>query len=160
MVVTRDPQLAKLKRCYSDAGPGFFKNSKLHSSPGFFQIAGTILAMPYPVKGIPQKVEVLDGATEYSSKFRQNPECYSSMANKPLCVYDPLSYRSRNRQSTKVSGAKRGSSLSFDDGLFVDHNRRFVTSHRNFYQGMPCDPRSNDGIISDQYALRVEREQK
>jgi len=112
-------------------------------------------AVPYHVKGMPQKKLVLQGDTEYSGQFMMKRECYSSMPNKPLCAYDPLAFRSRNRTCPKQTITKAFSSVKFDDGLFFCKKRQFVTSHHNSYTGLPVDPLSNSGILAEKYALMV-----
>jgi len=152
---TADPKLRKLRKSYSDCGTAFFKDSKVHSSSGFMKAGGTILAIPFPTKGFYHKDPVLDGKTEYSRQFTDAPVCYSSMPKKPLCVYDPLAYRSRNMQSCPPKMNKHTSSLTFESGgLHFQKKRRFVTTHSNEYEGMPCDPRTNGGILAEKCALR------
>lgn len=154
LTISSDPRTRKLQKSYSEGGTAFFKHSKVHSSQGFVKAAGTILALPYPTKGFFQKKQVCQGATEYSRQFQDTPVCYSSMANKPLCAYDPLAYRSRNMQTGPFKLSKHTSSIEFDDGLHFVKKRQFQTTNRTQYTGLPCDPRTNGGILAEQVANR------
>ncbi|CAD7949540.1 unnamed protein product [Amoebophrya sp. A25] len=159
--LSQDPKLNKLKQKYANAGSGYFKNSAVGSSRGFFQTAGIILARPYKTGAVPSKPKNMSpGQSEYSTQFGPKRYCYSSMDNKPLEPYDPMAYRSRNAQADLKLRKNNSSAVSFDQGLFVDKKRQFYTTNSQYLTGDPVTVVSNPGILADQYKIRREQRAK
>jgi len=158
---TLDPKLKKLKQSYANAGPGFFKDSMVGSSRGFFQTAGTILARPYKTGAVAARAKSRDiGKSEYATSYQEKRYCFSSMNNKPLQPYDPLAYRSRNALPDIPIMVNNSSVVSFDQGLHVDKKRQFYTTNGQYFVGEPVSVISNPGILAEHYKLTQERRAK
>merc|ERR1719183_2049899 len=108
------------------------------------------MAVPHAKRSQSARVPTrFNGQAEYQHKFREQPYCYCSMDNKPLCPYDPLAYRSRLAVEDAPVPYKNASIVHFDGGITTVHKKRFNTTHGTSFTGEPPDPRSNQGIISD-----------
>eukprot|EP00746_Dinoflagellata_sp_MGD_P007162 gnl/MRDRNA2_/MRDRNA2_114131_c0_seq1.p1 gnl/MRDRNA2_/MRDRNA2_114131_c0~~gnl/MRDRNA2_/MRDRNA2_114131_c0_seq1.p1 ORF type:complete len:167 (+),score=25.49 gnl/MRDRNA2_/MRDRNA2_114131_c0_seq1:72-572(+) len=137
----------------SDSGVNYFRGSKVGSATGYIAVAGQVLAVPHSRLGRAKSATGprirFDGMSEYQTKFREAPYCYCSMDRKPLSAYDPLSYRSRLAVEDAPVPYKNASIVNFHDGIHTCHKKRFNTTNQTFFTGEPCDPRSNQGILSE-----------
>mmetsp|Transcript_15863 Transcript_15863/g.22191 ORF Transcript_15863/g.22191 Transcript_15863/m.22191 type:complete len:153 (+) Transcript_15863:74-532(+) len=139
----------------SEAGADFVKNSKVGSASGFMVVAGSILAIPHKT-GTKMKIQTaprFNGASEYNDSFKEIPHCYASMDKKPLIRYSANATRSRLAVEDAPVPLKNASTIEFQDRFCV-HNRRFVTTHKNYYTGEMPDMRSNPGMIADSTKLK------
>lgn len=134
---------------YTNSGVNYFKDSKVGSATGFISCAGQVLAVPHRSRSATSLRNRADGLSEYQHNFRESAYCYCSMDRKPLCPYDPLSYRSRLAVEDAPVPYKNASIVNFDGGIHICHKKRFNTINRTCYTGEPSDPRSNQGILSE-----------
>lgn len=142
-----------------EAGVNYFKGSKVGSATGYIPVAGMVLAVPHKKKSaIAAAQNRFDAAAEYQHKFREQPYCYCSMDSKPLVPYDPLAYRSRLSVEDAPVPYKNASVVDFHDGIHTCHKKRFVTTHQTHFTGLPCDPRSNQGVLSENTKFRKKQQ--
>merc|ERR1711964_768536 len=87
---------------------------------------------------------------EYSRQFAERPFCYSSMDNKPMALYDPLHYRSRNMIEDVVMPYKNASVVNFDAGMVGRPRQPFVTSQRLYHDGQVASFCTNQIILAEQ----------
>mmetsp|Transcript_49535 Transcript_49535/g.117923 ORF Transcript_49535/g.117923 Transcript_49535/m.117923 type:complete len:154 (-) Transcript_49535:69-530(-) len=148
------------KRAMNESGLNYFKGSKVGSARGYMTTAGMVLAIPHSARSKSAQSPRIrfDAVSEQASQFTQLPNCYASMDNKPLSPYHPLAYRSRLALDDVPVPYKNSSSLEFNGGMDVVHKKRFLTTHKLSYTGEQPDPRSNQGILSEQTKLRRQRE--
>merc|ERR1719389_1045767 len=137
-----------------EAGVNYFRGSKVGSSAGHIAVAGIVLAVPHARSKSTTTSQRFEANAEYAHKFREKPYCYASMDSKPLCPYDPLSYRSRLAVEDAPVPYKNASIVNFNDGIHTCHKKRFVTTHQTQFTGQPCDPRSNQGVVSETTKFR------
>mmetsp|Transcript_23950 Transcript_23950/g.55286 ORF Transcript_23950/g.55286 Transcript_23950/m.55286 type:complete len:154 (+) Transcript_23950:75-536(+) len=144
------------KRAMNESGLNYFKSSKTKSAKGYMATAGLVLAIPHSArsKSAQSPRARFDAVSEYSSQFTEMPNCYASMDKKPLSPYHPLAYRSRLALDEIPVPHKNLSSIEFHGGMDVVHKKRFLTTHQTSYTGEQPDPRSNQGILSEQTRLR------
>lgn len=131
------------------------KNSKVGSATGFMMVAGSMLAIPHKT-GTKMKMQTaprFSGVSEYQECYKEIPHCYASMDRKPLIAYHPNATRSRLAEEDAPVPLKNASTIAFQDRFCV-HNRRFVTTHKNYYTGEMPDMRSNPGMIADSTRLK------
>merc|ERR1719171_2302548 len=144
-----------------EAGVNYFRGSKVGSSTGYIAVAGTVLAVPHAKRSKSQVVSTrFDALGEYQHKYREQPYCYASMDSKPLCAYDPLSYRSRLAVEDAPVPYKNASIVNFHEGHHTCHKKRFHTTHGTYFTGEPPDPRSNQGVKSEATKFRRTRQAK
>eukprot|EP00746_Dinoflagellata_sp_MGD_P124221 gnl/MRDRNA2_/MRDRNA2_58807_c0_seq1.p1 gnl/MRDRNA2_/MRDRNA2_58807_c0~~gnl/MRDRNA2_/MRDRNA2_58807_c0_seq1.p1 ORF type:complete len:163 (-),score=30.64 gnl/MRDRNA2_/MRDRNA2_58807_c0_seq1:45-533(-) len=144
-----------------EAGVNYFRGSKVGSAKGYIGVAGHVLAVPHAKRSKSAVVSTrFDSQAEYQHKFREQPYCYASMDSKPLCPYDPLSYRSRLAVEDAPVPYKNASIVNFHDGIHTCHKKRFVTTHQTHFTGEPCDPRSNQGVKSEATKFRRSQQAK
>jgi len=140
----------------SNSGVNYFRGSRVGSATGYISVAGQVLAVPHPrrSKSTSELRTRFEAASEYQRQFREAPYCYCSMDMKPLCPYDPLSYRSRLAVEDAPVPYKNASIVNFKEGIFTCHKKHFNTTHGLYFTGEPCDPRSNQGILADSQKIK------
>mmetsp|Transcript_28653 Transcript_28653/g.77670 ORF Transcript_28653/g.77670 Transcript_28653/m.77670 type:complete len:156 (-) Transcript_28653:233-700(-) len=138
------------KRTHQEAGRNYLKGSKVGSATGYVSVAGTILGLPHGPRSRSAASPRLrfDTVSEHQHKFREMPYSYASMDGKPMSPYNPNAYRNRLAVDDAPVPFKNASALDFDNGMFKCEKRRFLTTNAVHYTGAPCDPRTNQGIIS------------
>merc|ERR1719191_1058236 len=114
-----------------------------------------VLAVPHKKKSaIAPAAKRFDAAAEYQHKFREQPYSFCSMDSKPLVPYDPLAYRSRLAVDDAPVPYKNASVVSFHESMHTCHKKRFVTTQQSHHTGEPCDPRTNQGVLSESTKFR------
>mmetsp|Transcript_131890 Transcript_131890/g.246645 ORF Transcript_131890/g.246645 Transcript_131890/m.246645 type:complete len:164 (+) Transcript_131890:78-569(+) len=138
-------------RTASESGVNYLRGSKVGSSTGYIAVAGSILALPHGTRSrsAASSRARFDAVSEQSHHFREIPHCFASMDRKPLTPYDPLAYRSRLAVDDAPVPVKNSSTIEFSEGIHTCHKRRFVTTNDQYFTGEPCDPRSNQGVLSE-----------
>eukprot|EP00434_Breviolum_minutum_P007061 symbB.v1.2.006231.t1/scaffold340.1/size245066/17 len=147
--------MAPMAKSNSEGAHDFVKNSKVGSATGFMMVAGSMLAIPHKT-GTKMKIQTaprFSGVSEYQECYKEIPHCYASMERKPLIPYHPNATRSRLAVEDAPVPLKNASTIAFQDRFCV-HNRRFVTTHKNYYTGEMPDMRSNPGMIADSTRLK------
>lgn len=85
-----------------------------------------------------------------SNNYRTVPQCHTGMHKKPLCPYDPTSYRSRLPIPDLVMPYKNASTVEIGNRTAVSAKSQFRTTYSanmtgfNFYEYA-----SNQGIVSE-----------
>eukprot|EP00933_Yihiella_yeosuensis_P061087 TRINITY_DN63915_c0_g1_i1.p1 TRINITY_DN63915_c0_g1~~TRINITY_DN63915_c0_g1_i1.p1 ORF type:complete len:235 (-),score=26.30 TRINITY_DN63915_c0_g1_i1:381-983(-) len=144
------------RRTMEEAGINYLKGSRVGSAVGYMNVAGSILAIPHgrrtkaPTKDKPR----FNAVSEQAARFREMPYCYASMDRKPLMPYHPNAFRSRLAIEDCPVPYKNASTIDFNDGIHTCRKRRFVTTNSVHFGGEPCDPRTNQGVISEEVRFR------
>eukprot|EP00438_Fugacium_kawagutii_P028572 Skav232561 [mRNA] locus=scaffold3309:99724:104567:- [translate_table: standard] len=144
-----------MQKSQSEGSLAFLKDSKVGSAAGFMLVSGGIMALPHgkKSKGLVDFSKRFSAISEYQDCFREIPHCYASMDRKPLVPYHPNAPRSRLALEDAPVPLKNASTIRFFDRFCV-HNRRFVSTHKNYYTGEKPDMRSNPGMIADSTRLK------
>jgi len=133
-----------------------FNGGAIGSSRGFFPVNGTLQAVPHKMgRKSMSSPSILhqpkcQGFSEYSAEYHERPFCYSSMDQKPLVLYDPLHYRSRNMAPDLVMPYKNASVVSFDAGLIGRTRKPFETTQKLYHDGQVPSFITNAAIIATQ----------
>eukprot|EP00929_Paragymnodinium_shiwhaense_P033930 TRINITY_DN18536_c0_g1_i1.p1 TRINITY_DN18536_c0_g1~~TRINITY_DN18536_c0_g1_i1.p1 ORF type:complete len:166 (-),score=10.31 TRINITY_DN18536_c0_g1_i1:236-733(-) len=148
-------------RTAAEAGVNYLRGSKVGSATGYICVGGSILGIPHGKKrpkSMSSTGTKFASNSEASSQFKEMPYCYASMDRKPLTPYEPNSHRSRLALDDAPVPYKNSSAIEFNAGIHCCHKKRFLTSSQLAYTGEPCDPRSNQGMISE--SVKWQREQR
>lgn len=150
------------QRTYAETGVNYLRGSKVGSAAGYISVAGTILGLPHGKrsKSCANPRIRFDAVSEQGARYREMPYCYASMDKKPLVPYDPNAYRSRLAIDDAPVPYKNASTIEFNGGIGMCHKKRFTTTHQTQFTGEPCDPRSNQGILSESTKFRRTQQSK
>merc|ERR1711865_1319479 len=107
--------------------------AKVGSLRGVISACGQMVAIPHRKPNMSSSLPDLrprfNDVSEAQHKFRETPHGYASMERKPLCPYDPNSFRSRLAVDDAPVPYKNASTIDFHGGIHVVHKNRFKTTN-------------------------------
>eukprot|EP00928_Gymnodinium_smaydae_P098003 TRINITY_DN9010_c0_g1_i1.p1 TRINITY_DN9010_c0_g1~~TRINITY_DN9010_c0_g1_i1.p1 ORF type:complete len:155 (+),score=13.13 TRINITY_DN9010_c0_g1_i1:75-539(+) len=149
------------KRTQQETGVNYLKGAKVNSLAGYICVGGSMLGIPHRRSRSQGRPRIkFDGVSETAEQFQDIPFCYASMERKPLHAYNPDAYRSRLAVEDAPVPYRNASGVVFNSGIHHCYKRRFLTTNAVHLTGEPCDPRTNQGIISASTTFRRSEQAK
>jgi len=127
----------------------FFKDTKVSSCSHVVVRNGAAEAIPFRTSKKEETFKQSCSTSLTHDTYKVSATMHTGMDKKPLCPYDPLSYRNRLPVQDARKPPKNSSQIEFGDRSVAD-KKHFVTTNKNTYGSLAKnEPITNGGIVAE-----------